>query len=1116
MENKVKNIYLIIEIKLLLIILIFFNQISLTTQQEYIRSSVLQSGKILIINEYGILIYDQNLELSKQIVTYSKIIQNTQELQYIDITQFSDNENFLILCRIKTNIYLISDKINEENKLLYNITSDYNMDLSLIPYEYYDSKYLLFICYINNQVLTLNKISIINNNTEYFLEKKIQLTDKTYPSNSYHTCELMYSTFINSNVISCFHVMTSKPYSLIVSTFTPNNLTKISNLSNQKIDNVGFGLIKSTLNKNKTKILICFANGITNCTVFDIDKNKFSKVFHVFDNCIASLQSLNTQFYNEKNEYSILCKTNDKIISILILDENFNIVSNNKNYTSCIYHHSFDNYFVINTCDLIYLKGKKEYSLIASAYKTKYSIINETLGQCDTNISQINIDEDDKIDEKEEETENEIIEKEEEEKQNNNEKNNEYVKIQYYIENGLMKAETNMTKEVIVENLNLLLEDIEIGKIYKIEGDDYNIKISPVNNQSNNETYIDFSECENILRNSSDKYKNSTFTIMRIEIDNNNKQVLNNQVEYAVYDENKNKIDLSICKNIKIIYEIKNTSLLNTTFISQFSDKGIDVFNISDNFFNDICYSYSNNQTDLILGDRVEDIYQNFSLCDSNCEYMKINLTTMKVYCECQVKTEISTEVSEPQFSAVVKSTFKDSNINVIKCYKLVFNLSNKKSNIGFFVFVFFIICQIPLLVHFLIFGYKEMIDFISNEMIKNDYLEPKKKIESNPIYKNNNSSTKKIKKKNLSNTNNLKIQSNQKLIKDETSSKKLDILNAHLYENGYYKKTSKIIKMCKKPSERITNKIELKDSNNSRSSLEQKFPRRSKKSLSRKSKHSSISFIDKKEVRKCYEYGTLIRFHSSNIRLKKSLESKSILNNYTFKGAIKNDIRNFWRIFWINIINFELILHTFIFRTPLEFKSLRIVLFILSNATAFAFNALFYSNSKISDRYNYTGDYLYFYSLVNNLVISILSTIVSIFLLLLNKLINSRYELENIFRREEEKMMKNKSYVVSQQEKIIIKNQIDNVLKKLKIKIYIFLGIDISLMLFFLYFVTAFCAVYKDTQISWISDSITSFISAIVIELLISFFNSSLYTSALRYKIEILYDISIFIYKLR
>ena len=56
-----------------------------------------------------------------------------------------------------------------------------------------------------------------------------------------------------------------------------------------------------------------------------------------------------------------------------------------------------------------------------------------------------------------------------------------------------------------------------------------------------------------------------------------NEKALTNQIEYAIYDEDKKKLNLSYCKNveIKIKYEIKNESLLNKTMISYYSDLGI-------------------------------------------------------------------------------------------------------------------------------------------------------------------------------------------------------------------------------------------------------------------------------------------------------------------------------------------------------------------------------------------------------------------------------------------------------------------------------------------------------------------------------------------------------------
>ena len=86
----------------------------------------------------------------------------------------------------------------------------------------------------------------------------------------------------------------------------------------------------------------------------------------------------------------------------------------------------------------------------------------------------------------------------------------------------------------------------------------------------------------------------------------------------------------------------------------------IDIFNNKVSFMD-----YS----DMILKDRILDIYQNYSLCDNECEYDKINIENMTVIFSCEVKTEINTEVKEPKLSKMFEDTFANSNIGVIRCY---------------------------------------------------------------------------------------------------------------------------------------------------------------------------------------------------------------------------------------------------------------------------------------------------------------------------------------------------------------------------------------------------------------------------------------------------------------
>ena len=109
------------------------------------------------------------------------------------------------------------------------------------------------------------------------------------------------------------------------------------------------------------------------------------------------------------------------------------------------------------------------------------------------------------------------------------------------------------------------MKKIKIGKKYEISGGDYNIKITPINEQDSfNSSFVDFSLCEQILRGKYNISSDEILTFLKIEIDNKNEKVLNNQIEYAIYDEKRIQLNLSYCKNVhmKVIYDIADESLL--------------------------------------------------------------------------------------------------------------------------------------------------------------------------------------------------------------------------------------------------------------------------------------------------------------------------------------------------------------------------------------------------------------------------------------------------------------------------------------------------------------------------------------------------------------------------
>ena len=68
-------------------------------------------------------------------------------------------------------------------------------------------------------------------------------------------------------------------------------------------------------------------------------------------------------------------------------------------------------------------------------------------------------------------------------------------------------------------------------------------------------------------------------------------------------------------------------------------DSGYDLFNINDPFYNDLCSPYkSENGTDVLLSDRKNDYYNNnYTTCQTNCEYSSFNSEYKFLKCECKV-----------------------------------------------------------------------------------------------------------------------------------------------------------------------------------------------------------------------------------------------------------------------------------------------------------------------------------------------------------------------------------------------------------------------------------------------------------------------------------------------
>ena len=147
----------------------------------------------------------------------------------------------------------------------------------------------------------------------------------------------------------------------------------------------------------------------------------------------------------------------------------------------------------------------------------------------------------------------------------------------------------------------------------------------------------------------------------------------------------------------------------------------------------------------MILKDRVIDIYQNYSVCENNCKYEKINLNQSISTCKCLIKINSDNIIIEkPNLETIILDSLTDSNLGVIKCYNLVFYMKNKIKNIGFCIFTFLIIIHIPLYIFCFIVNISSIKKYISFELNKNHYsnnvINPvKKNIKKSKTFKSKN-----------------------------------------------------------------------------------------------------------------------------------------------------------------------------------------------------------------------------------------------------------------------------------------------------------------------------------------------------------------------------------------
>ena len=215
----------------------------------------------------------------------------------------------------------------------------------------------------------------------------------------------------------------------------------------------------------------------------------------------------------------------------------------------------------------------------------------------------------------------------------------------------------------------------------------------------------------------------------------------------------------------------------------------------------------------------------------------------------------------------------------------------------------------------------------------------------------------------------------------------------------------------------------------------------------------------ERKEREKVYEdFINKKKKKPENVQKDIILEDEE-LNSASFEIAVKQDMRTYIQYYWSLIKMKQLFIFTFYTYKDHNLRIAKVALFILFLAFYFAFTALFFNDSIMREIYIYKGNTNAAIH-IPNIVLSSLCCIIMNFIVKFISLSDRDISLIN-----NEKNLDNRRSLVNRAK------------KALKIKLYIIFAVSTLLITLCWYYVSAFCAVFKNSQGHYFINLLVAFI---------------------------------------
>ena len=629
---------------------------------------------------------------------------------------------------------------------------------------------------------------------------------------------------------------------------------------------------------------------------------------------------------------------------------------------------------------------------------------------------------------------------------------NETLEIYYFYGNYFGKNEsiliyqtTNLTNidDILLEEIRKKINDgtidtslIDNGNYFLMESKRTKFLISLTDTQNEDiKTTIDLGECENKIKDnitsSSSSQDNTNLYLFSVEIDNPNMNapMTGFEVYYKSEDNELTNIDLDICKNMKIN---KSVSII-------IPEENIDKYNSSSGYYNDICYTTTTEKgTDITLKDRRDEyINNNMAVCEDNCDFVAYDTTNGKATCSCPILVTLSHISNFKLDKDKFKSKFIDieniANVQIMKCYRLLFS-DKIKDNYGSFIILSLLFIGIISIFLFYFHGYN-----ILKKTMKNIFDAINSGIKEKGIETQNINTE----KENKENNEDKKLEQKKENKKDQTKKKK--------------KKKKK------------KNKIQNQNQNNHP-------PKKKDKTNNNKNNNNDSIIIteinnntkinkNEKPLIKISNYLDHIELTEANMNPDKKISFNNSIMKYNdtelnllpYQEALNIDNRTYFQYYLSLLKTKHLLFFSFFNSNDYNSRIIKLNLFLFTFAVNYTINALFFNDSTMHKIYEDEGEFNFVYQIPQILY----SCIISSFILILVKML----------ALSEKHVLKIKSSKNDEISKIYKSET-----RKINIKFICFFIVMIIFLMAFWYYVGCFCAVYKNTQIHLISDTLISF----------------------------------------